>query len=427
MTAAVVLVSAACSGGASNSVGSPDLSSLPSSESSADAAATRVEHGPAADSQILLINSTGNLVVVNDDGSDPRLLGSADAQVTSPVWSPDGSRIAWTEVEAAAFGGIDVSLVTANFDGSDPTRIVTPFPSFYSYWDPTSQSVAILGDDPDGVGLAFADADQDGEALQVDVAAPYYLVWDPTGSSLLAHAGNSLRLVIPSGEISDFTIGSGLYQSPGIIGDEGEIIFAEGADPLGELKLGQLGSGEITTLIGYQGNAWLEVDPSGTRVALQSTGRIGTPAEDEADPLAGLDFEVVDRGLDIIEISTGEATRVSDDPAAAYFWSPDGNQLLVAAIETVDGVLWLQWKIWSDGELEAVGDRFQPSSSLGGSVMPFFDQYSLSHSLWAPDGEHFTYAGTDQLGDSGVWVMDTLTGEATLIVEGAVLSFWSPT
>ena len=71
-----------------------------------------------------------------------------------PVWSPDGSRIAWFNDAGGEYG-----LVVAGQDGSDPRRIDIPEPSFYfrPEWS------------PDGAKLAFTDTHY--RLLVLDVAS----------------------------------------------------------------------------------------------------------------------------------------------------------------------------------------------------------------------------------------------------------------
>ena len=131
ITAAIVLLAGACSGSSDDGLGTPDLGTdEPGDAPVTSAESGLVEHGPPADDQIVIISGAGDLIVVASDGSAPVVIGEAgEGLISSPVWAPDGARIAWTEVAPGAFGAVDSSLVTANVDGTDPTRITTPFAS----------------------------------------------------------------------------------------------------------------------------------------------------------------------------------------------------------------------------------------------------------------------------------------------------------
>jgi tricorn protease len=89
-----------------------------------------------------------------EEGSWRNLTRSPGVADRSPVWSPDGSRIAWFNDEGGEYG-----LVIADQDGSNPRRIELPDPTFYFLpeWS------------PDGMRLAFTDTDY--RILVVDVAS----------------------------------------------------------------------------------------------------------------------------------------------------------------------------------------------------------------------------------------------------------------
>ena len=68
-----------------------------------------------------------NIYLVNADGSDLKPITDAMNHVGHPVWSPDGTRIAFT--------GNDFVLWTMNADGSDPAPVLlnTPFYNLSDY------------------------------------------------------------------------------------------------------------------------------------------------------------------------------------------------------------------------------------------------------------------------------------------------------
>ncbi len=111
------------------------------------------------------------------DGSTERRLGDAvqtagftEAHVTTPVWSPDGSRI--------AFVGPGVTIWTVRPDGSDLRRVTSgPGREVSPSWSPDSSRIAFAGDrdgdfdiyvvNADGTGLARLTRDAASETLPV--------------------------------------------------------------------------------------------------------------------------------------------------------------------------------------------------------------------------------------------------------------------
>jgi len=113
--------------------------------------------------------------VPTDKGSWRNITRSSGVADRYPVWSPDGSRIAWFSDAGGEYG-----LVVAGQDGDEPRRIDLPDPSFFFVpaWS------------PDGTRLAFTDADY--RLLVVDVATGRVTTVD---SDRYAHPERSLNPV----------------------------------------------------------------------------------------------------------------------------------------------------------------------------------------------------------------------------------------
>ncbi|MGZ8612903.1 MAG: hypothetical protein ACXWX0_11620, partial [Actinomycetota bacterium] len=56
----------------------------------------------------------------------------------------------------------------------------------------------------------------------------------------------------------------------------------------------------------------------------------------------------------------------------------------------------------------------------------FFEQYAQSMSLWAPDGSAFTYAGTNESGETGIWIQPAQPDVEPVLMTGGVFASWSP-
>ena len=66
----------------------------------------------------------------------------------------------------------------------------------------------------------------------------------------------------------------------------------------------------------------------------------------------------------------------------------------------------------------------RPSSVFIEQVLTYFDQYALSHRLWAPDSSSFLLPVLDADGASRVLAV-TPDGEVLARLDGA-MAFWSP-
>ena len=98
-------------------------------------------NGPAANG-LIAYDSAGDVWVVNPDGTDPHQLTTSAALEHSPVWSRDGTELAYWSQEAA---GSPSSLIVVDADGSNPRTIATDeagrIPYFHLDWSPDGRQV----------------------------------------------------------------------------------------------------------------------------------------------------------------------------------------------------------------------------------------------------------------------------------------------
>jgi hypothetical protein len=117
---------------------------------------------------------------------------------------------------------------------------------------------------------------------------------------------------------------------------------------------------------------------------------------------------------------------MAEGQVAAFFWSPDGERLAVLEIDMsqqgpqgrVVPARWnpsllpqsspvrLQWRVinMADG---ATADfpSFHPTDAFL-FLIPYFDQYAQSLSLWSPDGQSLIYADLDDRNAASIRVLD---------------------
>jgi TolB protein len=412
----------ACSDDSSSDEGSVFPDDLPS--------LSVAEAGPPAEDRLAIIDD-GELVVMAPDGSDRVVIaGDDDLAISQPTWSPDGRRLAWAERTTDLRA--ELSLVTANVDGSGLQRVFTPFAPFYAQWDPTGRRIGLLGAGPDGPTLGIADFDSASPGTTVlDSGQPYFFSWSDDGERLLAHAGSAVAVVGLDG--SDETIApSGLFQAPIWVGDD-RLVYAVDDDEQAVVITNVAQSFERR--FGYSNGAWLVMSPSGTHLAVQVSGPLqGTGAQESAQqspvvPVAAEDPEpgMLPTGLHVVDLVSGGTTMLSDEVKVAFFWSPDGERLLVLDLESGDdGTASTRWEVWTGQEVRR-GPLFSPSLQTLQEYLPFFDQYAQSISFWSPSGDRFVYAGTDAEGEAGIWVASADDPAHPELVSTGTIAVWSPT
>jgi Tol biopolymer transport system component len=265
-----------------------------------------------------------------------------------------------------------------------------PFVPYYLSWDPTSSRVAFLGNRGQGVGLGLVDG-ADGPApaaRSLDRGSPYYFAWAPTGDRLLVHVGGDrLEELDLQGAVETVDAEPGVFQAPAWTPDGSTLLYVRRGAGLNQRIVAlHRERDRIREVSEVEGAAFLVVSPDGRQVAFQALG------PDEIDLYdRSLPEHATDVGVRIVDLETGRRREVSDEVAAAWYWSPDGSRL--AVLEPVydgNGPILFRWRVW-DGERTFLTPTFVPSLSLLQDTTPFFSQYAQSWSMWSPDGAAFAF------------------------------------
>jgi TolB protein len=183
--------------------------------------------------------------------------------------------------------------------------------------------------------------------------------------------------------------------------DSASVVFHSGRGGKFEaFRLALAGEGEteaeeLTRLRGYLSSPSLS--PDGSRIAFSA---------DVDDPNA--------HEIYVLELATGELTRLTDDPASDWspVWSPDGERLAFVSDRRVR----FDFDIYvmaADGSEPTM----QPDS--------FVHEYSPE---WSPDGTRLLFFGGDQPKDFELYELTLATGEVKALTQGAGAGRgdWSP-
>ncbi len=413
----------------------------------------------AAIDRIAVIRRDGSLVTIDPRGGEPReLQGDDEIRFGLPTWSPDARRLATIGIR-----GNRASVYLTRDEPDAQSRqlytdaVETPF---YLYWAPGGRFLGFLANHAEeGVGLHAAEPGT-GEHNLLAAGTPLYWSWAQRNPQVLVHAAEAGS---GEGALGLVDIVTGARQSLGAtaVGS----FRTPGISPSGRyLSYGQPAEGEVSQIVVLD-----RQDPDAEPQTIDHLGLAPMSWSPAADELAFLsprqDADAAAGPLRLIDAESGRVRGLVGDSVLAFFWSPDGRWIAYLTLErTLDqdsiraaapGRLQVGWTAGtpdltrptrparivaqSTPDLEMVlrvvevarsarGPRelarFHPSRSFTLQVLPFFDQYALSHRIWSPDSTSLVLP-MRQPGGSMVRVIPIDGSPPRDLIRGS-LAFWSP-
>ncbi len=408
----MVLVLAACTGSAQtpSPAASIDLgTTTTTSVTVTTVPTTRGSTSPGGGERLVVVNGEGNIFTLDPDGSNPIQLTDKGptARYFQPVWSPVSDRLVWGEASGAGFG-----VGSSAGDGSDPNLVPTSSLPFYLSWSPDGSQVGILYGGVQGVVLEVVDMESY-TASPIGSGTPFYFSWDPQSTNMAVHVGaNDFGTIAVGEQLIDLGGTAAVYQAPywtpaGIVhfGEEGLSLV----DPVGDAdRLLATLAGEPVIFV---------ANPQGTKVAVESfVAQEGDGSTVALVPAA----EIASNAVSVLDMTTGEVDVALEETSVGYFWSPDGESLLLLRLLGESGEV--EVSVWKAGETSLLATMTLPISYFR-EVLPFFNQYAQSLRLWSPDSSTLALPGTIGT-ESGIWVLSTDGSEPTLVSDGEWVS-WS--
>jgi TolB protein len=304
---------------------------------------------------------------------------------------------------------------------------------FYLYWSPDSKKISFLssGMAPDGLALHFAAADGS-ESRLMGTGQPFYWDWSPNGEEIIIHTGGAAA-DNPAARLAFLTMNKpysslevdllpSIFQAPAWSPKDQVIALAVETDAGLALVLQERGGGKPRTLATVDGPVAFAWSPDGSRLAYT------VPAQDGSSQTAN-DLFIVDPAR------PEEKKLLATATIAGFFWSPDGQQLAIfeptstspggASFALAQQIATLSLNLQvidlDTGEARFL-TTFTPTESFL-NLLPYFDQYHRSITLWSPDSQEMVIAASDGQ-EPGIYVIDTVAGTSTRITDGN-LAFWS--
>ena len=400
----VLMAVAACTGGSSSSTSPAATVDLSGDTTTTVATSASVSDSTSGVNRLVTIDDGGNIVTIDPDGSNPSVITDDGGTVRyfQPIWSPVADRLAWGE------GTEQPSVGSSAGDGSDRKATSITAPTFYLNWAPDGSQVGILYGGPQGVILEIVDP-AESSTTTIGAGTPLYFSWSPDSTEMAVHVGGAtFGTIEPGGELMDLGSTTAVYQAlrwttAGIFHiDSGGLELVTGDD---EVLLAEL-PGEPVYFV---------PNAQGTKVAIESF------TDEPAGSTAATGVASVKaNAVSVLDVTTGEVDVASEDTSIGFFWSPDGEGLLMLQLTGSTGEA--DVSVWRDGETTPLV-RMTPPISFFQNVLQYFDQYAQSLQLWSPDSASVALPG--QIGEeSGVWVIPTDGTEPTLVSDGSWVA-WS--
>ena len=342
-------------------------------------------------------------------------------------------------------------------------------PPFYLYWTPDSRQVAFLTQEANGISLRIAPADGSVAATTIRQGAPLYWDWVDSGR-LLAHIGGGAldafvgevgldgrvdaTVITPDTSFSPATsaapgsaVSPGVFRSPAVTHDGRYRAYVEVTGAAAEEIVLEARDGSSKRTLPVPGATAVEFDPTGASLAYVA------PAEASAQPQ-----DLPLGPLRLMDPTSGSSRTLLGGTVVGFFWAPDGKTIAAlelpgpgnngvqadtprfepalarltgtrvrtpGAIDAAAGIgLHLAFVDVATAAVRSQRD-VRVSVTFVNQILPYFDQYALSHRFWSADSASLalplvTADGTDQL------AVIPASGTDPHPIPGRTIGFWSP-
>jgi Tol biopolymer transport system component len=387
----------------------------------------------APDGNVHIIDQTGarNRALTDDAGPS----AGTSVLYTAVTLSPDGRQVAFTRFTLASDMVTDASLYIAPARDGGSVRVFTSawLVPFYLSWSPDSRRISLLsqvkGESDLELGVSLAGKDQRYVAL--DRGAPYYWDWLADSSTIAAHAnaqrggsaGERLSLISvdPATRRSDLPVQTDLFQAPNISPDGKSFVYVSGNRDNFDVHLRRLDGSAERIIASDAGAAYFALSGDGKHLAY----------------LAALSVQPVPQGsLTIVSLEKSSVpAKLTEVPVLAFFWAPDSRKLAFIMPDSSGPVDPMFQSSDNQLNVRLMGceaktgrtwtiARFPATRGLL-TILPFFDQYQRSATIWSPDSRYTVFTAISSRNEPAVYVVRADGNTRPRFLTAGDSAFWS--
>jgi TolB protein len=383
----------------------------------------------------------GNLKQLTEDALIPENQGDPVLYYQFPTWSRDGSQLAFMGITADSEQA-ESRLMVANMDDDSVKEVYTSASEhpIYLNWSPDNANLSFISTTVSGQNMILQSVPATGGKRTIlDTGSPYYWSWAPDGKVMVVHAGGAaasspehlafLNVAAGATNVTEYGLDStpASFQAPAWSPDGSRIAMARLADEKNEIIVTDAAGANPQTIGTFTEKTAFAWSKDGTRFAY-------------IDGEQALDAGTIGP-LHIVDMETSEE-KVEEGNIVAFFWSPSGEEiayfiLLQAQAEANSSgesgdsaqaapqqyVLNLHVLNVTSGESRELF-TYRPTQQFL-SILPYFDQYHQSTTIWSPDNNNLVLSFMGQSGSPGIAVV-AASGklEPRMLAQG-YLAFWS--